>query len=113
MVSNLLLVLCGERETQPVITMGDAIHISVLRIAGTACSMRCRESQSSWRLRKQRRDRLRLHQLARLVEVVVDDRLRVDADGVVDRRQEFDRMDRVFERRARRSRRSCRGRSRA
>ena len=54
-----------------------------------------------------------LHQLARLVEVVVDDRLRVDADGVVDRRQQLARVDRVLERGRSRSCRTCRGRSRA
>jgi hypothetical protein len=40
----------------------------------------------------------RLDQLAGLVEVVVDDRLRVDAEGVVDRRQQLAGMHRVLER---------------
>src|SRR5262249_38491464 len=40
-----------------------------------------------------------LHQLARLVEVVVHDRLGVDADAVVDRRQQVLRVDRVLQRR--------------
>src|SRR5262245_5716341 len=43
-------------------------------------------------------DRLALDQLARLVQVVVDDRRRVDADRVVDRRQKLARMDRVLQR---------------
>src|SRR5262249_36574459 len=43
-------------------------------------------------------DHTPLHQLARLVQVVVDDRLRVDADRVVDSRQEIGRVDRVFQR---------------
>ena len=44
-------------------------------------------------LPKQLRHRLRLHQLARLVEVVVDDGVRGDAEGVVDRRQELAGVD--------------------
>src|SRR3954467_10511926 len=43
-------------------------------------------------------DGLGLDQLARLLEVVIDDRRRVDAEGVVDRRQQFARVDRVFQR---------------
>jgi hypothetical protein len=38
---------------------------------------------------EQPRDVLRLDQLARLVEVIVNDRRRVDPEGVVDRRQEL------------------------
>ena len=53
------------------------------------------EADADRGLREQRRHRLRLHQLARLVEVVVDDRLRVDAERVVDRRQQLGRVDRV------------------
>ena len=62
---------------------------------------------------EQVRHRLGLDQLARLVQVVVDDRVRVDADGVVDRRQQLAGMDRVLERGRSRSCRTCRGRSRA
>src|SRR5206468_1271553 len=43
-------------------------------------------------------DRLALDQLARLVEVVVDDRVRLDPDAVVDRRQKLGRVDRVLDR---------------
>lgn len=39
-----------------------------------------------------------LHQFTRLVEVVVRDRVRVDAQAVVDRGEQFARMDRVVER---------------
>ena len=35
-------------------------------------------------LRKQRRHRFCLHQLARLIQVVIDHRLRVDAERVID-----------------------------
>ena len=43
-------------------------------------------------------DRLGFDQLAWLVEVVVDDRLRVDAERVVNRRQQFARVYRIFDR---------------
>src|SRR5262249_15563155 len=43
-------------------------------------------------------DHLALDQLARLVEVVIDDRVRLDPDAVVDRRQQFGRVDRVLDR---------------
>src|SRR5688500_2966095 len=49
-------------------------------------------------LREQPRHHLRLHQLARLVEVVVDQRVRVDAEAVVDRRQHLAGVDRVLAR---------------
>src|SRR5215831_16272022 len=45
--------------------------------------------------REQPRDGLALDQFARLVEVVVDDRLRVDAERVVDGRQQLGRVDGV------------------
>src|SRR4051794_14220864 len=45
---------------------------------------------------KQPLDGLRLHQLAGLVEVVVDDRFGVDAEGVVDGGEDFHRVDGVF-----------------
>src|SRR5258708_5109703 len=45
-------------------------------------------------LGKQGRHRLALHHLARLIEMVVDDRAGVDSDGVIDRRQQLRRMDR-------------------
>jgi hypothetical protein len=46
-------------------------------------------------LAKQGRDRFGFDQLARLIEVVVDDRLWLDADGVIDRRQQFTVDDRL------------------
>ena len=49
-------------------------------------------------LGKQLGDRLGFDQLAWLVEVVVDDRLRVDAERVVNRRQQFARVYRIFDR---------------
>ena len=56
---------------------------------------------------------LGLDQLAGLVQVVVDDRLRVDAEGVVDRRQQLAGMDRVVQRGRGGRVATCRGRSRA
>ena len=53
-----------------------------------------------------------LDQLAGLVEVVVDDRGRVDAEGVVDRRQQLAGVDRVVDAGRSRSCRTCRGRGR-
>src|SRR5205809_6307059 len=44
------------------------------------------------------RNRLRLYQLARLVQVVVHDRVRVDADAVVDCGQQLLWVDRVLQR---------------
>src|SRR4051794_2069371 len=44
-------------------------------------------------LREERRNRLGLHQLTRLVEVIVDDRLGIDTEGVVDRGQQLRGMD--------------------
>ena len=40
---------------------------------------------------------MRLHQLAGLVEVVIDDGLGVDADGVVDGGEKFGRVDRILD----------------
>ena len=37
-------------------------------------------------------------QLAGLVQVVVDDRVRLDAEGVINRGQKLARMDRIFQR---------------
>src|SRR5262249_52994693 len=47
------------------------------------------------------RDDVALHQLARLVQVVVHDGPRGGADAVVDRRQQLARVDRVLQRRRR------------
>jgi hypothetical protein len=44
------------------------------------------------------RHHIPLHQLARLIEVVVRDRVRVDAKRMINRRQELTRMDGAFER---------------
>ncbi len=40
-----------------------------------------------------------LHQLARLIEVIVDDGLRIDAEAMIDRGQQFDGMHGIFQRR--------------
>src|SRR5437867_5997323 len=48
---------------------------------------------------EQRRDGLSLDQFARLIEVVVNDSVRVDAQGMINCGQNLDRMDRVFRRR--------------
>src|SRR6266404_4336629 len=50
-------------------------------------------------LRQDAGDGLALDQLARLVEVVVDDGVRIEADAVVDGRPQLARMDRVLQRR--------------
>src|SRR5690348_16287650 len=53
-------------------------------------------------LSEQRGNLLRLHQLARLVEVIVNDRFRIDPDRVIDGREQFRRVHRVdFRARAR------------
>jgi hypothetical protein len=44
---------------------------------------------------------LALDELTRLVQVVVDDRGRIDADTVINRRQDIERMDGVLDRRRR------------
>ena len=44
---------------------------------------------------KQMRGRFRLHQLARLREVVAADCLRVDAEGVIQRHEQFGRRHRI------------------
>src|SRR5204862_1130441 len=48
---------------------------------------------------KQRRNRLRLDQFARLVEVIVNDRMRINAKRVIHRRQDLNRMHRILSRR--------------
>ena len=49
--------------------------------------------------RKQCLDALGLDEFAGLIQVVVDDRVRIDAHGVIDRRQNLRRVDGVFQRR--------------
>src|SRR5437016_546724 len=45
------------------------------------------------------RHRLALDEQARLLQVILDDGRRIDADAVIDRRQQFARMHRVLQRR--------------
>ena len=45
---------------------------------------------------EQLRDRFGLHQFARLLQVVIDDRFRLYAKSVIERRQYFHGMDRLF-----------------
>src|SRR6266702_3976172 len=56
-------------------------------------------ARDSLPLSEQRRDRFGLHEFARLVEVVEDDGVRIDPERVVHRRQNLDRVHRVFGRR--------------
>ena len=49
-------------------------------------------------LGKQGLHMVRVHQLARLVEVVVDNRLRIDAHSVIDRGKELGGVHRIFDR---------------
>src|SRR3989442_14205552 len=56
-------------------------------------------ARGSLPLSEQRRDRFGLNEFARLVEVVIDDGVRIDPQRVVHRRQNLRRVHRVFGRR--------------
>lgn len=48
------------------------------------------------RSRKELGDGFRLHQLTRLVEVIINDGFRIDAEGMVHRGEQFRRMHRIL-----------------
>ena len=80
-------------------------------LAMTAAGLRSRNKKGGpvqkgpplWTVRKNHgsgkdpRDREALHQFARLVQVVVNDRGRVDPDAVVNRREQFAGVNRVLQ----------------
>jgi hypothetical protein len=81
------------------VAAGTRVGRCIILIKGRGSELSVNFSRADTRdSRKQSRSRLRFDQLAWLVQVVVHNRLRADAERMVDRRQDLGRVDRIFQR---------------